>query len=640
MKRFLNSLFGRFFKKQDIDREEHGDSTSSLEHEQCKYGQPEHEKHKPDQCKAAYDIKSRSRPFDNKQERIKINVSLLNGKIVCASAGQLPLLLFSSRRSRNWMHLNKSLFFTGKGDDHLSFYDLISAASELKDFVDKSRRGSSKSTLSPSISASNTHPRSVDQEKNRHSDRKKPKWSIDQFDVPVLENETRFHDLNIPINIMHAVCDLGFKYCTPVQAQVLPHTLAGKDATAKAQTGTGKSAAFLISLIAGLMRRPLHGKRQKGAPRALILAPTRELVIQIEKDARALTKYNQLKTFAVFGGTAYKQQHDILENRYVDIVAATPGRLIDFMGQKVINLNKVEMLVLDEADRMLDMGFLPDIRKIIYATPHKDKRQTMFFSATLSPEILRLASQWTNDAVQIEIDPDHAASDNIKQKVYIVTENQKITLLYNLITDKKLDRVILFVNRRDTTRRVARKLRQYGLENGVLSGEVSQNQRMKTLEGFKKGRLKILVATDVAARGLHIEGVSHVINYDLPQEAEHYVHRIGRTGRAGAKGISVSFADEMSSFHIPDIEAVLGEKMDCEYPEESLLKPLPPPLKIEEPIDKKSQRQPRKSSAYKKSNIHHGNRRRVTGKNLPRKRESQKQKEHSKDSDVNEKKSS
>lgn len=404
----------------------------------------------------------------------------------------------------------------------------------------------------------------------------KPQWNLTQFDVPPSEGETRFHDLELPLPIMHAVCDLGFKYCTPVQAAVIPHALSGRDATGRAQTGTGKSAAFLIAIIAKLMDQS-RGKPQKGAPRALILAPTRELVIQIEKDAKALGKYTPLRTLAVFGGTGYKHQQDILENRYVDIVAATPGRLIDFMGQKVLNLKKVDILVLDEADRMLDMGFLPDIRKIVYATPHKDRRQTMFFSATFTDEILRLAAQWTKDAVRIEVDPEHAASENINQKVFIVTENEKMPLLYNLIVGNDLDRVILFVNRRDTTRRLAKKLSQYGISNGVLSGEVSQNQRMRTLEHFKQGKLTVLVATDVAARGLHIEGVSHVINYDLPHEAEHYVHRIGRTGRAGAQGISVSFADEMSSFHIPDIEAVLGEKLACEYPEEALLKPLPKP---------------------------------------------------------------
>ncbi len=476
---------------------------------------------------------------------------------------------------RGWIHLRLRKDFSPWDD--ASQNDIAPPLSRSQ-FMVNGREDLSRPELSPSKDAS-SYKTTSQRPPKKPPQKKKPQWRIDQFDVSPCDGETRFHDFNLPVSVMHAVCDLGFKYCTPVQAQVLPHALAGKDATARAQTGTGKSAAFLIAIITKLMQHPPKGKSKspKGAPRALILAPTRELVIQIEKDAKALNKYNRLRTLAVFGGTGYKQQHDTLENRYVDIVAATPGRLIDFMGQKVLNLKSVEILVLDEADRMLDMGFLPDIRRIVYATPHKDRRQTMFFSATFTDDILRLASQWTNDAVQIEVDPEHAASENISQKVFIVTENEKMPLLYNLIVGSHLDRVILFVNRRDTTRRVSKKLTQYGIENGVLSGEVSQNQRMRTLDEFKQGKLTVLVATDVAARGLHIEGVSHVINYDLPQEAEHYVHRIGRTGRAGAQGISVSFADEMSSFHIPDIEAVLGEKLACEYPDDALLKALPKP---------------------------------------------------------------
>ncbi|SMC55828.1 ATP-dependent RNA helicase RhlB [Desulfocicer vacuolatum DSM 3385] len=395
-----------------------------------------------------------------------------------------------------------------------------------------------------------------------------------------MEGKSRFHDFKLPLSIMHAIADLKFEYAMPVQAEVLPHALEGKDATAEAQTGTGKSAAFLVGIFTRLLRNPIRGKRERGTPRALILAPTRELVIQIEKDGRGLARYTPLRIVSVFGGMDYKKQQEALAHRHVDVIAATPGRLIDFMGQKIINLKKVEILVLDEADRMLDMGFLPDIRRIIYATPHKDRRQTMFFSATLSPEILRLASQWTKDPVKIEIDPGHTASESVNQKVFIVTEDEKFILLYNLIHGEKLDRVIVFVNRRDTTRRLAHKCKEYGLNADILSGEVSQARRVKTLENFKNGKIKILVATDVAARGLHIEGISHVINYDLPQEPEHYVHRIGRTGRAGAEGISVSFADENSSFYIPAIEEVLGDSLACEYPDEAMMATLPKPRKI------------------------------------------------------------
>lgn len=432
--------------------------------------------------------------------------------------------------------------------------------------------------------------------------RRKPRWNITDFDVSPKEGFTRFHDLKLPLSVMHAISDLKFQYCMPVQAKVLPCTLKGRDATAKAQTGTGKSAAFLITIISRLLRSPIKGKRRNGSPRSLILAPTRELVLQIEKDARGLSRYTPLQIISVFGGMAYKKQQDTLENKHVDIMAATPGRLIDFMEKKIIHLKDVEILVIDEADRMLDMGFMPDIRRIIYATPHKDKRQTMFFSATLSPEILRLASQWTKDAAQIEIDPDHAASTNINQKVFVVTEDEKFILLYNLILEENLERIIVFVNRRDSTRRLERKLRQYGLRGEILSGEVSQARRVKTLENFKTGKVKILVATDVAARGLHIDGVSHVINYDLPEDPEHYVHRIGRTGRAGAEGISVSFADEMSSFYIPGIEAVLGEELVCEYPDDSMLKALPRPIKLQDSQKKKSRTRHASSRKYSMKN--------------------------------------
>ncbi len=405
------------------------------------------------------------------------------------------------------------------------------------------------------------------------------KWSVNAFHVPEAEGKVRFHDLGLPLSVMHAIFDSGFKYCMPVQAQVLPHTLQGRDATAMAQTGTGKSAAFLITVITRLLRTPIRGGRVKGAPRAIVLAPTRELVIQIEKDAKALAKYTNLRIISVFGGMGYKKQQGMLRTAHVDIVVATPGRLMDFTGQKLIKPGKVEILVVDEADRMLDMGFIPDVRKIIYSTPHKESRQTLFFSATLSSDILRLASQWTKNAVKVEIDPDHTAAESVHQRVYLVTEKEKFIVLYNLIKSKSLDRVLVFVNRRDSTRELAANLVQYGFKTVILSGSVSQKDRLRALDDFRTGKAGIMVATDVAARGLHISGISHVINYDLPEEPEHYIHRIGRTGRAGEEGISVSFADELSSFHIPDIEKVLGNKLECEYPEESMLISLPEPLK-------------------------------------------------------------
>ncbi|WDP92098.1 MAG: DEAD/DEAH box helicase [Desulfobacter sp.] len=405
--------------------------------------------------------------------------------------------------------------------------------------------------------------------------KRKPRWTLENFQVDPEEGKTRFHDLDLPLGLMHAVADLEFRFCTDIQAQLLPHTLKGQDATAKAQTGTGKSATFIVTLINRFTRKSI--KREKGYPRALILAPTRELVHQIEKDFKGLGKYSHLRIVSVFGGTAYKKQQAQLREKPVDVIAATPGRLLDFISQKLINLSRVEIVVIDEADRMLDMGFIPDVRRLIYQTPHKDKRQTLFFSATLTDEVLRLADSWTRDAVRIEIDPEQAAADTIEQIVYLTTEDEKFKNVCNLLISEKLERVIIFVNRKDTARYLSERLSRYGQKAGVLSGDVSQDKRFKVLERFKKGSLNVLVATDVAARGLHIENISHVINYDLPIEPEHYIHRIGRTGRAGATGTSISFADEMSSFQIPKIEEVLGHKVSCEYPTEALEADLPKP---------------------------------------------------------------
>jgi ATP-dependent RNA helicase RhlB len=402
----------------------------------------------------------------------------------------------------------------------------------------------------------------------------KKKWTPLDFPVEPIEGETRFHDLKLHSSILHAIADLKFNYCTPVQAKLLPHTLEGKDATAKAQTGTGKSASFIITIMAAFIKTPQ--KNNNGTPRALILAPTRELVHQIEKDFKALARYTRFKILAVFGGTGYQEQQAVLKSSPVDVIVATPGRLMDFMDKKLIHTSKVEIIVIDEADRMLDMGFIPDVRRIILTTPHKSKRQTLFFSATLTPEVLRLAQTWTTDnAVQIEIDPEQTAADSIQQIVYITTEADKFKHVYNLITSENLTRVILFVNRKDTAKFLASKFERYNQKCSVLSGDIPQDKRFKVLESFKAGRINLLVATDVAARGLHIENISHVINYDLPNEPDHYIHRIGRTGRAGASGISISFADETSSFFIPEIEKVLGYKITCEYPSEALEKPLP-----------------------------------------------------------------
>jgi ATP-dependent RNA helicase RhlB len=401
-------------------------------------------------------------------------------------------------------------------------------------------------------------------------------WDPSLFSVEQAEGKTRFHDLNLPLPVMRAIADLGFQYCTPIQSEILPSTLKGKDASGRAQTGTGKTAAFIICVITHMLSKPDNENRPPGTPRVLVLAPTRELVMQIAEEARGLAKYTSLNVTTVFGGMDYEKQRRQLTQNKIDVVVATPGRLLDYQGQKDVDLSRVEILIIDEADRMLDMGFIPDMRKIIRSTPPKEKRQTLLFSATLTPEVTRLASQWTQDPVTVEIEPEQVAVDSVNQMIYIVTREEKYALLYNIIKQKDLNRVIVFCNRKDETRRLEDLLLRYGINCAVLSGDVRQRQRIRTLDDFKAGKIKVLVATDVAGRGIHIEGMDHVINYTLPRDPEDYVHRIGRTGRAGADGTSISFADEEDSFSIPDIEKLIGYELPCIYPEEKLLLPLPP----------------------------------------------------------------
>lgn len=406
-----------------------------------------------------------------------------------------------------------------------------------------------------------------------------PVWKVSDFSVEPVAGKVRFHDLELPDDIMHGIFDSGFQYCTPVQAAVLPHSLKGIDAAGRAQTGTGKSAVFLITILAHLLRNPVTERRQKGVPRALVLAPTRELALQIEKDARALALHFPCEIVAVFGGTDYLKQRQSLTNGHVDLIVATPGRLLDFSRQGQVHLNRVEILVIDEADRMLDMGFIPDVSDIVRRAPARTKRQTMLFSATLTPEVMRLASQWTQNPIVVEIEPEQVAVETVEQIVYLTTIEEKFVVLLNLILQNKLERALIFCNRRDETRRLTEHLQHYGVKCDLLSGDVKQNRRIKALEDFRSGKIRVLIATDVAGRGLHVDDISHVVNYHLPLDPDAYVHRIGRTGRAGASGVSISFATEEDSFQLPGIEAYLGRELHCEYPDDELLRPLPKPPK-------------------------------------------------------------
>ncbi|CAD5108496.1 ATP-dependent RNA helicase RhlB [Zestomonas carbonaria] len=400
-------------------------------------------------------------------------------------------------------------------------------------------------------------------------------WKLEDFVVEPQEGKTRFHDFPLAPELMHALHDLGFPYCTPIQAGVLGYTLKGRDAIGRAQTGTGKTAAFLISIITQLLQTPPPKERYMGEPRALIIAPTRELVVQIAKDAAALTRYTGLNVMSFVGGMDFDKQLKQLESRFCDILVATPGRLLDFNQRGEVHLDMVEVLVLDEADRMLDMGFIPQVRQIIRQTPPKAERQTLLFSATFTDDVMNLAQQWTTNPAIVEIEPENVASETVEQHVYAVAGSDKYKLLYNLITQNNWERVMVFANRKDEVRRIEERLVRDGVSAAQMSGDVPQHKRIKVLEGFRAGHIRVLVATDVAGRGIHIDGISHVINFTLPEVPDDYVHRIGRTGRAGASGTSISFAGEDDAFALPPIEELLGRKINCEYPPAELLKPVP-----------------------------------------------------------------
>jgi len=394
----------------------------------------------------------------------------------------------------------------------------------------------------------------------------KSEWDLASFKVDAVAGKTRFHDLVLHDNIMHAIADLGFEYCSPIQAQALPYTLRGKDVIGKAQTGTGKSAAFLIAVIDDLLVNPVQHERFLREPRALIIAPTRELATQIAADAEALSKYCGFKICTLIGGENYDKQKRDMDKEFVDILVATPGRLIDFISRGDIHVDMVESLVLDEADRMLDMGFIPQIKRIIAQLPGTESRQTQLFSATFTDDILNLSKRWTHDAVFVEVASESVATANVEQKVYLVAKQDKRKLLLKILKDEKTESAIVFTNRRDQSQKLYDAIKDSGLAVGILTGEIAQAKRSKTLEDFKKGKIKVLVATDVVGRGIHIDNVSHVINFNLPEDPEDYVHRIGRTGRAAATGTSISLACEDESFELPAIEKLLGHKLKCETP--------------------------------------------------------------------------
>jgi ATP-dependent RNA helicase RhlB len=397
--------------------------------------------------------------------------------------------------------------------------------------------------------------------------------------VEVKQSGTRFAELGLHKPVLDAIADIGFEYCTPIQAETLPYTLACHDLIGQAQTGTGKTAAFLITAIQAMLETPVDDDaRFASEPRVLVLAPTRELAMQIAKDAEELCALTGHRVVSVVGGMNYDKQREVLQNEVVDILVATPGRLIDFLGSQDVFLDQIDLLILDEADRMLDMGFIPDVKRIIRRCPPKDDRQTLLFSATFNQDVLNLASMWTHGAEFIEIEPQQKTAERVKQTVYLVSEDQKLPVLVNSLKQPGVDKAIVFANRRDQCRDLEEDLKNQDVKASLMSGEIPQSKRLRTLDQFKNGEIQVLVATDVAGRGIHVDGVSHVFNYSLPDNAEDYVHRIGRTGRAGEHGISISFASEDDAFALPSIETYISQKLTTSVPEEELLQPLEKPL--------------------------------------------------------------
>ena len=368
---------------------------------------------------------------------------------------------------------------------------------------------------------------------------------------------TRFSDFDLPPEIMEGLDKAGFDYCTPIQAQAIPVAMAGHDIAGQAQTGTGKTTAFLVPLLNRLLKnKPL----EPGVPRALIVTPTRELALQIHEDALVLAGATELRQVLVIGGMDYKEQADLLRAA-PEIVICTPGRIIDYLQQGVFKTKGIEVAVVDEADRLLDMGFIKDLKYLLGKLPPFTARQTMLFSATLDDRVMELTYQFMNPPQYITAEPDKSTKVSIEQELYHIGRDEKLSLLIGLLRREEHRRVIIFANTKSGVEWLAKKLTMNGFQAEGITGDLPQPKRLKLMEAFKENRLQILVATDVASRGIHVDDVSHVYNYDLPQDAENYIHRIGRTARAGHSGKAVSFGCEDYVFHLEAIENLLGEKI-------------------------------------------------------------------------------
>jgi ATP-dependent RNA helicase RhlB len=394
-------------------------------------------------------------------------------------------------------------------------------------------------------------------------------------------SDLRFDSLPLDERIQAGIRDAGFEFCTPIQADTLPIALKGHDVAGQAQTGTGKTAAFLIAAFQRLLNVEPDPERKK-QPRLFALAPTRELAIQIANDAEQIGKHTGLKIALAYGGTDYEKQRRTLEGG-VDLLIGTPGRIIDYFKQGVFKLDQVEVAILDEADRMFDLGFIKDIRYLLRRLPDPDKRLNMLFSATLSQRVMELAYEHMNEPELIRIEPDKVTADRVRQAIFYPSNEDKMPLLIGLVREMGDGRIMIFVNMKREAERVQDYLEANGIHAAAISGDVPQKKRLRMLMDFQAGTLPVLIGTDVASRGLHVPDVHYVINYDLPQDAEDYVHRIGRTARAGASGDAISLGCETYVITMPEIEKYIGHKIPvASYNPEDLpeiVKPKPRPRK-------------------------------------------------------------
>jgi ATP-dependent RNA helicase RhlB len=391
--------------------------------------------------------------------------------------------------------------------------------------------------------------------------------------------DMRFGDFQLDEHLRRGLADAGFVRCTPIQAQTLPLALAGRGIAGQAQTGTGKTLAFALATLQRLLSHDPDPGRRPRQPRALMVAPTRELAVQVHKDVALLGAHTDLRTLVVYGGTGYQEQREGLAQG-VDILIGTPGRLIDYYQQHVFDLRAVEVVVIDEADRMFDLGFIKDIRYLLRRLPKAEHRQGMLFSATLSYRVTELAYEHMNNPVTVAVEPDRVTADKVRQLCYMTANEEKVPLLIGLLRRLEARRTMVFVNTKRQGERVWGFLEGNGIPAGLLTGDVPQKKRLRLLREFQEGALPVLVATDVAARGLHIPDVSHVVNFDLPEDAEDYVHRIGRTARAGASGDAISFACETYSFCLPDIEAFIGHRIEVGAVEPDMLTDVDPRSRV------------------------------------------------------------